>query len=243
MQKKMKIIISAFPSNLIAIASNTNENTKFDEGLAFINIDKGTRKEISKITTREFQNLLKIVLGKVETAEFRKRLNIENFDTTAIDTFRKHCKNIKFRSIYFRLIHNDFFTRERMKRRKMVEDDKCLRCGEQETTFHLLWECEHVRKIWSFFNNLMTNINNTNEYINNYSDIFKVNKAAATTIIKIKMIQELIQIDRPMNWNWDIFKGKIVEILKIEKYNAIEAKRPDKFDSKWNMIIRNLNNT
>jgi len=57
------------------------------------------------------------------------------------------------------------------------------------------------------------------------------------------MIQELIQIDRPMNWNWDIFKGKIVEILKIEKYNAIEAKRPDKFDSKWNMIIRNLNNT
>jgi hypothetical protein len=243
MQKKMKIIISAFPSNLIAIASNTNEYTKFDEGLAFINLDKCTRKEISKITTRELQNLLKIVLGKVEMADFSMKLKTENFDITAIDTFRNQCKNVKLRSIYFRLIHNDFFTRERMKRFKMVEDDKCSRCGKQETTFHLLWECEHVQKIWSFFNKLMSNINNISESINNYSDIFKSNKEAATTIIKIKIIQELIQIERPMNWNWDTFKEKIVEIIKIEKYNAVGAKKLDKFDSKWTKITKNLKNT
>jgi hypothetical protein len=130
-----------------------------------------------------------------------------------------------------------------MKRFKMVEDDKCLRCGKQETTFHLLWECEHVQKIWSFFNKLMSNINNISESINNYSDIFKSNKEAATTIIKIKIIQELIQIERPMNWNWDTFKEKIVEIIKIEKYNAVGANKLDKFESKWTKITKNLKNT
>jgi hypothetical protein len=238
--KKMKIIISAFPNNLIELASKNNDNTKYYEDLKYLNISQQLRKEISKITTKEFQNILKIALGKTEKMDFNKKLSVQNFDCSTIVSFRRQCKNAKFRSLFFRLIHNDFFTRERMKRRKMVEDDRCIRCGQIETSKHLLIDCIHARKIWSFFNILMTKSNSTQDIVGEYSDIFKTGQSASITTIKIKLIQVLIQIERPRNWRFNNFKEIIDEIIRIEKYNAVINKNVKKFDSKWNTMINLL---
>jgi hypothetical protein len=43
-----------------------------------------------------------------------------------------------------------------MKKYKMTQTDKCPRFGQTETTNHLLWECEHVKNIWSLFDALIT---------------------------------------------------------------------------------------
>jgi hypothetical protein len=48
--------------------------------------------------------------------------------------------------------------------------------------------------------------------ISQYKDIFKVGINAGTTMIKIKLIQELIQIRRPINW--DEWKKDSLELMK-----------------------------
>ena len=54
----------------------------------------------------------------------------------------------------------------------MTETDECPRCGLTETTKHLLWECEHVKHIWSLFNALMNQVGNNKEFVNKYDDVF-----------------------------------------------------------------------
>jgi hypothetical protein len=239
--KKMRIIKSAFPKNLVELASKYDDSTNFNESLTYLNINQNVRKEISKITTREFQSMLKDVLGKTEKMNFNKKLSVNNFENITITSFRKHCKNSKFRSLFFRLIHNDFFTRERMKRLKMVNDDKCSRCGLTETSQHLLFECIHVRKIWSLFNNLILKTNCTQNIVDKYSDIFVIGKTAAITTIKIKLIQELIQIVRPINWSANNFKISIEEMIRIEKHNALRNNLEKQFSQKWKSITHLLN--
>jgi hypothetical protein len=75
---------------------------------------------------------------KMGTIEYNK----EN-----IIKFRKQCKNVRLRHIYFRLISRDFFTMEKMHKYKMVSNNKCKRCGEVENYKHLLWECRDAKRI------------------------------------------------------------------------------------------------
>ena len=110
----------------------------------------------------------------------------------------------------------------------MTQVDNCPRCGRTETTKHLLWECEHVKKIWMLYNEIIVE-----GEVNAYDEVFKFGYSESAIIIKIKLIQELIQIDRPKNWT----KNKIIEminnLINIEKYNAIKEGSIPKFTKRW----------
>jgi hypothetical protein len=146
------------------------------------------------------------------------------------------CKNIKLRSIYFRLIHNDFYTKVKMKKFKMIESDECLRCGNPETTRHLLWDCHHANNIWTLFNNLLINIGSPQDSVKSYDELYCNASSAAITTLKLKIIQELIQIDRPTNWNKEIILSVILEIIKIEKYISLTNNNLKQYNNKWNSI-------
>ena len=83
--------------------------------------------------TKDMQLTLKNIMGKVEVQGFDQRLGIVGFDSTQIGKFRNQCKNIKLRHMYLRLVHRDFYTKERMLRFRMSLTDACERCGEIET--------------------------------------------------------------------------------------------------------------
>ncbi len=83
-------------------------------------IKPNLRKNVSDITVMELQVTLKTALKKTEELDFKNKMMIEEFDEENIIKFRKNCKNPKLRNIYFRLIHNDFFTHVRMKKYKMT---------------------------------------------------------------------------------------------------------------------------
>jgi hypothetical protein len=201
-----------------------------------IMILKGRRVQLNNVTVKQLQCLLKIALRKVESLDAKSKLGINTFDENNILNFRSNCKNPKLRNIYFRLIHNDFFTYARMKKYKMTNSDKCIRCDEIENTKHLLWECSHVRNIWTLFNNFMTKLTCENENVLNYEDVFIPGKSSSICIIKIRLIQELIQMDRPKNWTDKNIEQICIEIMKIEKYNAIINRTIFKFESKWQNI-------
>jgi len=232
--KSMSLVINSFPKHLIDIAKCYSEDTNnINNNLKFMRLTPEKITSIDLITTKEIQNLLKVVLGKVEKANFNSRLGIEDFDPSNITTVRSHCKNAKLRNIYFRLIHNDFFTHSRMFRYKMTESDECPRCAQVETTKHLLWECVHARQMWQLYNEYITRLGKKETIIKEYKQIYNACKEIGFTILKLRLIQEMIQIKRPTNWVTEKFEELVRNIVRIEKYNYKRKYQLQHFTEKW----------
>jgi hypothetical protein len=242
MIKTMKIILSSFPEALLNISKCFIEGINLDdERLHYVLIAPNNRKNVNTITVKELQVTLKNALKKIEVRDFNSKLGIDSFDEDGITRFRINCKNPKLRNIHFRLIHNDFFTHVRMKKYKMTETDECPRCGLTETTKHLLWECEHSKHIWSLFNALMNQVGNNKECIKKYEEVFQTCELPGTSIVKMKIIQEMIQVERPKNWNSERLETVVRELIKIEKYNANVSRSTLKFGRKWNLFEKAIN--
>ena len=83
----------------------------------------------------------------------------------------------------------------------MVNNNKCKRCGEVESYKYLLWECREARRIWSIYGEFMVAIKQPNERVIGYEDVFKLGDAGVVNKVKMKVIQEMIQIERPVSWS------------------------------------------
>jgi exonuclease III len=237
LNKSMKLVLKTIPATLVNIAKCFNEEiNEVDNNLKYMIDGNNNRKAIGMLTVKDFQATLKKALNRVEITNFGEKLDIGEFDNNNITIFRKYCKNAKLRNIYFRLIHKDFFTHVRMKKFNMTTTDKCPRCGEVETIQHLLWECLQVKLIWKIYNNLMVKVNKTDEQINDYKQIYEVGKTSGTALIKIKVIQELIQIRRPMNWNMENLKKLVTDLVNIEKYNSKISHSEERTSTKWKFL-------
>jgi predicted transcriptional regulator len=81
---------------------------------------------------------------------------------------------------------------------------------------------------------------NGQEFVNNYKNIFQTFELPAISIVKAKIIQALIQIERPMNWNREKLLDTIKDLINVERYNAVVSRTINKFNLKWN-IFENLN--
>jgi len=46
----------------------------------------------------------------------------------------------------------------------------------------------------------MTRIKKENEQVVNYNNIYNIGKSPSTSMKKIKLIQEMIKMERPKNW-------------------------------------------
>jgi hypothetical protein len=233
--QSMKNILGTFRGSLVDIAKCFNENINVSsQSLEYMMIAHNSWSKTSETTVKQLQATLKIALNRVESLNVNEKLNITNFDNNFIVIMRQRCKNTKLRSIYFRLIHNDFFTHKRMKRFNMTVSDKCPRCGEIEDTKHLLWECQKVRPIWELYNSVMQNVKA--DKVTSYEDIFVPGENDAVCNIKIKLIQEMIQIERPKNWNIENIKNMIVNLANMENFTSNKNNNLNKYNIKWNQF-------
>ena len=124
--------------------------------------------------------------------------------------------------MYYRLISGDIFSKERMCRFGMIDNNICERCQQIESTKHLLWECLESRNIWVLFNTWTTNNNLKSNAINDYKDIYNTDDCEHVCKVKMKIIQEMIQIERPSGWNIEKINLISNDIKKIELYNRIK---------------------
>ena len=111
-----------------------------------------------------------------------------------------------------------------MHRFGIINDNVCERCQQIESTKHLLWECAESRNIWESFNNWIINKNPMAQLINEYQDIYNIDDCAHICKVKMKIIQEMIQIERPRGWNLERINLISKEIEKIELYNKLTIK-------------------
>jgi hypothetical protein len=150
---------------------------------------------------------------------------------------RKQISNVKLRNIFYRLINNDFFTKSKMLKFKMTNSAECDRCGAEESTKHLLWECPFSQLAWIHLNDILEERNLGLDKIVSYEKIFDFGGAACATLIKLKIINEFIQIERPKH----LLKSKILTIINLlmntEKYIAIKNQKFEKFKERWKPFL------
>jgi hypothetical protein len=72
----------------------------------------------------------------------------------------------------------------------MTNSAECDRCGAEESTKHLLWEMA-----WIHLNDILEERNLGFDKIVSYEKIFDFGGATCTTLIKLKIINEFIQIE------------------------------------------------
>jgi hypothetical protein len=118
----------------------------------------------------------------------------------------------------------------------MVSDNICLRCGGIETYRHLIWECNEARRIWRVYNEYMDSIGHSEVKVEVYEEVFKVENISAVSTVKMKIIQEMIQIIRPISWNDERMKDIVMTLKSTELYNAGIVRKLDKVRLKWSMM-------
>ena len=241
LNKLMKMILVEIPNEIIQIATCFNEEIHTEtEYCKVIRLEYENWKNLMQITTKEFQQILKEALKRTEKVDFESKLEVNLFEINNIAKFRTNCKNTKLRNIFFRLIHNDFYTYEKMARFKMSTTNSCPRCGQVETTQHLFYQCTHSGVIWGLYNNLMKHCNYAKDLVSSYEDIFRVPDGAGITLIKIKVIQNMIQIARPKDWTDKLLSEMVNSLIRLEKHNYNINRNMNKFDLKWGHIERRI---
>ncbi len=67
---------------------------------------------------------------------------------------------------------------------------------------------------------MLTSVNLPNLKINQYADIYRTEVLPVLSTIKLKLIQETIQIIRPVNWNNERLQQTISDLRNKELYNG-----------------------
>ncbi len=91
-------------------------------------------------------------------------------------------RNIPNKTKLLRLIHGDVYCGARMKKFKMTDNDRCIRCFKEETIKHLLLECPYTTEVWNCLG-LATN---------NVTDIIHGNLTPAELEIRAEIISALV---------------------------------------------------
>jgi hypothetical protein len=61
----------------------------------------------------------------------------------------KLISSVQNRTKMLRLIHGDVYCGSRLKKFKLTDNDRCIRCFEEETILHLLIMCPYTKQVWN----------------------------------------------------------------------------------------------
>ena len=235
----LKFIESTFPDELMQIAKNFDKSVNEEQvEPSHFYLGNDTFVQVDKITVKQLQSRLKIALNKVTEVDYCLKNKIKEFDLSEIMLVRKQVKNVKLRNVYYRLINNDFYSKTKLKKFKITQDDKCERCQQIETTRHLLWDCHWSQKMWKNLN-IIFDQQKLSIKIQSFEDIFNFKNSSCINTIKLRLINELIQIERPKHLDQQNITNIIRNLMKLEKYIGIKNYDIQKYELKW-IALKNI---
>jgi hypothetical protein len=120
---------------------------------------------------------------------------------------------------------------------KMTDSDECERCGAEETSKHLLWDCPFSHIAWKNFNSILEEKKLGLDKIVSYDKFFYFGGTACSTLIKLKIINEFIQIERPKNLSKSKIYTLVNHLIITEKYIATKNQKLDKFKERWKHFL------
>jgi len=181
------------------------------------------RKRIIQNNTKVHK--YKIILGN----QISNRIN--PFISARISNFSTSQKIFKFR-----LLHGDIFCNERMFKFKMVNSPNCNRCGQIESIKHVVWDCARAKRVWQWFNELLSNLNYTNRVdLQSIFLGFYPTKPVLESIIT-KLTQTLLGIERTADIQVEIMSKTVLNFINLNIGGSIERNNFDKNFNEWELI-------
>jgi hypothetical protein len=107
-----------------------------------------------------------------------------------------------------------------------------------ETLKHLLWECADSYRIWEYYNQIIASVDEPQDRVICYEDILRRCDNSGSNIIKVRIVQAMIQIARPTNWDRNKVTDLIKDLVKKEKYNSLIYKHEKRFTSQWKNFLQ-----
>ncbi len=165
-------------------------------------------------------------------------------------TLRKSVKNVRLRSVQYKLLHNIYPTMKHLFTWKIKQTPNCGACGEIETIEHATYRCEMAKntfvKVAEVLNiNLPTyetvvlGSSSTGQYELTLSK--KESYGLDNVLIGIKQ-KLILQRENKVELSQDEVRNTIKLMVKIEKFNATKTHNLKGFKEKWGWIDTLLEN-
>ena len=102
---------------------------------------------------------------------------------------------------------------------KMVDSDKCDKCGEVETIRHVLWECSRAKKVWDRVNEMLSFIESGVRiaFENIFVGFNPTNKVAETIITRVT--QMILSYNRSTDINFQSLKSEMLSYTYLNMSN------------------------
>ena len=224
------------PVSILTLIDQGNLTTHNDMNI-FLNYENKWF-DIKKIQSKTLNFLIKQNLNKVVVYDPAARYNIKSDSFVNIRATWQHLwliKNPTLRAVRHKILYKDVWCNDKRFKLGISKDDKCIICGNKETTFHQLFECTNARRCWAFFENLTGAKIDNNE--RGYASLIAVSNDLILEVIKACIFKFLIQIDRSSESSLSQLSRLISFYLKIEytcvnkiiKNNGLQTRRLNNF--------------
>ena len=146
-KKLADFVLRAFPVDWMTLMEDNevNEDIILTDNFPCLG---GKVRRITKVTV---QIIKKALRGQHGDASFPYNTKLGIINHPGLNPFvanKRSNHSIALRFFKFRLLHGDMYTKERMCRFKMTQNNRCNYCGIIEDTKHMLWECPRLDNIW-----------------------------------------------------------------------------------------------
>jgi exonuclease III len=197
--------------------------------------------ETSKVTVSHIRKcLLPLLKDSINIQDKHKLEDIDNCSDNPFLLARKMTIATAIRSFKFRLLHKDIFSKSRLHKIKLVENnfcDHCLPTAEViEDLKHLLWECPGSRATWNTLQQIFLDLNI--EYqISLKSIIMGIQNAPISIELIVTVVARLLaRKGRPKSLNREQINREIVSLIKIEEHIARKTNKMDFHSKKWEIF-------
>lgn len=174
--------------------------------------------------------------------KWNTKLNIDMDIQCFLDNFShiyKMTKSTKLRDFQFRFLHRIIFCSKTLFDWKLVDSPRCTFCQDHyETVEHLFFYCPFTARFIEMFQAWFEAVT-TDEVLITVSDFFFCNhEDELLNILMLIAKQHIFQrrvIDRYPNVY--IYKDRVMEIVRIERFEAFNTKKFKPFIRKWQRLF------
>ena len=235
------LVVKEFPSKWEELIKANIECNSYIDVSDNIVLEENSTLSTVVCVVKQIRN--RLVRERITTHKYESVLGIAPHpDLNPFVAAWKFNYSMSQRIFKFRLLHLDIFTKQRMFKFKMIEDDKCDVCGDIETIKHALWDCNRAKLVWDTLGALMTHLNVTNPLTFAHLFIgFNPPNPILETIIT-KLSQSLMSYERSTVINSQMTTEIILNYAHLNK-NIQRRRKVDKNIIAWYDIIRWCNRT
>jgi exonuclease III/uncharacterized protein YlzI (FlbEa/FlbD family) len=212
------------------------ENNRQEPNLMCFNVERCTK--ISKVTVWHVRKCLLPLLD--DCVKPQEKYKIDDLSDCSSNPFllaRKMTISTAIRAFKFRLLHKDIFSKSRLHKIKIADNNLCDHCSQFteviEDINHLLWECPGSRETWNNLQVILSNLN-VDYQISLKSIILGIENAPPSVELIVTVIARLLARKcRPKSLSRNTIESEILNIMKIEHCIAKRKGKLDFFNKKW----------